>query len=118
MFYKLIEEEPKNATLRLANLLDVCNKPGYHQLDYQPVITLTKQNSLTGDVQGHAVVLRGYRRRQDTLIMKTIDSASTSGETVIECPIVVENGRQKLEIRATVDEWCLGSENCYVLYFN
>ena len=117
-FYKLIGEEPKNASLRVRNVLDCCYQLGHHELDYQPVITLTNTDSRTGNVQGHAVVLRAYRRDEDLLVMTTIDSASSSGERIIKCPIVVEHGRQKLEIQGAEDEWCLGSRICYVLYLN
>ena len=115
-FYKIIEEEPKSATLRVANVLDFCNQFGHHELDYQPVITLTRKNFLTGHVQGHAVVLFDYRRREDSVVMTAIDSLSETGKTFIECPIVHDDGKQRLKIRGSEDEWCLGSEICYVFY--
>ena len=118
MLYKFIGEESKEASLRVANVLDFCNQLGYHKLDFQPVITLTNKSSTSGNVQGHAVVLSDYDRHEDSLIMTTIDSDSENGQRVINCPIMVEYGRQKLEIKETVDEWCIGSEICYVLYLN
>ena len=120
MLYKFIGEESKEASLRVANVLDFCNQLGYHKLDFQPVITLTNTNSTTRFVQGHAVVLSEYNRNEDSLVMRTIDSASETvfGVRDIKCPIVVKYGQQKLKIEGTVDEWCLGSEICYVLYLN
>ena len=114
-FYELIGEEPKEASLRVVKVLDFCNQLGYHKLDYQPVITLTNTNSTNGQTQGHAVVLRDYHRHEESLVMTTIDSASVSGERVVKCPIVVEDGQQKLKIKRTEDEWCLGSDICHVL---
>ena len=117
-FYNKIGEEPINASMRESNLLDFCNQPGFNELDHLPVITLTKTSSTTGNVQGHAVVLCDYGRYEDALVLTTIDSASESGETLVQCPIVVENGQQKFKTSGSVDEWCLGSEKCYVFYFN
>ena len=117
-FYKTIGDDEKNFSLRVANLLDFCNRTGRHELDYQPVITLVKISSRTGEVQGHAVVLKHYRRYDDILHMTTFDSTSDTGQTMVECPIVIENGQQKLKVRASKDELCLGSETCYVFYFD
>ena len=117
-FYKIIQQEPRNATMRVTNLLDFCNQPGFNEPDYLPVITLTTKSSTTGKVQGHAVVLCDYGRYENSLVLATIDSGSENGETMIECPIVAENGQHKLVIGGKVDQWCLGSENCYVFYFN
>ena len=104
--------------MRVTNLLDFCNQSGYNDLDHLPVITLTKISSKTGNRQGHAVVLDSYDRDEDTLVLTTIDSASETGETLIVCPILIRNGQQKLVIRGEVDQWCLGSDKCYVFYFN
>ena len=117
-FYKTIKEEPKNATMRVANLLDFCNQPGFNEPDHLPVITLTKTDSRTGEVQAHAVVLSDYTRYEDALVLTTIDSASQAGETMIECPISEEHEEQKLKTDESEDKWCLGSEMCYYLFFN
>ena len=116
-FYRIIDEKP-NATMRVTNLLDFCNQSGYNDLDHLPVITLTKISSETGNRQGHAVVLESYDRDEDTLVLTTIDSASETGETLIVCPILIRNGRKKLTIGGEMDQLCLGSENCYIFYFN
>ena len=117
-FYRIIGEEPRNATMSVQNLLDFCDQPGLHEPDFQPVITLTKTSSKTGEVQGHAVVLNDYTRYEDALYVKAVDSATESGERYIQCPILTENGRQKLKVRGSLDEWCLGSEICYFFSFN
>ena len=103
----------------MTNLLDFCNQYGPYELPYKPVITLTKKSSRTGETQGHAVVLDKYVDDENFLTLMTIDSLSKTGETVITCPILkMTNGQQKLIIGGEVDQWCLGSENCYVFYFN
>ena len=104
--------------MKVANLLDFCNQSGFNDLEYTPVITLTKTSSRTGKSDHHAVVLNDYSRYDEALTMTTIDSASEDGETMVDCPILTENGRQKLEIGGKVDQWCLGSDLCYVFYFN
>ena len=51
-FYKIIGQQP-SATMKVANLFNFCNKPGFNNdLDHIPVLTLVKINSETGDVQG------------------------------------------------------------------
>ena len=52
-FYKIIEEEPKNARKGVKSVLDFCNQSGYHDLPYKPVITLTRRSSETGKTEGH-----------------------------------------------------------------
>ena len=104
--------------MRVTNLLDFCDQPDDHDLEYQPVITLMRNDSQTDNVQNKAVVLDGYTRFEDALVISTIDSASETGETLIECKITVRSGQQKLMIGGKVDQWCLGSDKCYVLYFN
>ena len=116
-FYKSIGEEPKNASLRVTQLLAFCNQTGFHKLDYQPVITLIKKSSKTGEVDGHAVVLHSYDRNEEVLTLTTVDSLSPTGYTYIYCSIVTENGRPELVIGAFEDQWCLGSKQCYVMYF-
>ena len=116
MFYKIINEEPKIASMRMTHLLTFCIKPGYHELDYQPVITLIKISSITGQVQGHAVVLHSYDRDEDILVLTTIDSASPTGYTYVYCSIVTDNGRPELVVGEFKDQLCLGSTQCYVLY--
>ena len=117
-FYDIIGQEPRDASMRVTNLFDFCNFSGYNELDHQPVITLVKTSSRTGETQGHAVVLQSYDRDEDCLVLTTIDSASETGQTFIICSIDTENGRKKLMIRDKVDQLCLGSDKCYVLYFN
>ena len=104
--------------MKVTNLLDFCNQPGYNELEYQPVITLMKTDSQTDNVQSKAVVVDSYSRYEDSLVISTIDSASETGETLIECKITVRSGQQKLMIGGKVDQWCLGSDKCYVLYFS
>ena len=117
-FYEKIEEEPRNATQRVSNLLDFCDQPGHHELPHKPVITLTHTSSTTGVTQGHAVVLDKYDRDEDCLVLTTIDSNTESGQTIVLCPILIRNGCQKLVTRGETDKWCLGSDKCYVFYFN
>ena len=102
----------------MTDLLIFCYKPGYHVLDYQPVITLIKKSSRTGQVDGHAVVVHSYDRDDDVLILTTIDSASSTGYTYVYCSIVTENGRPELVIGDLEDQLCLGSKQCYLMYFN
>ena len=104
--------------MKVANLLDFCNQSGFNDLDYIPVITLTYVSSKTGKRDYHAVVLSQYFGYDDALVLTTIDSLAEDGETLVDCPILVENGRKKLQIGGKADEWCLGSETCYVFYFN
>ena len=102
--------------MRMTHLLTFCNKPGYHEPDYQPVITLIIVSSETGEVQGHAVVLQSYDRNEHELVLLTIDSASATGYTYVYCMIVTDNGRPDLVIGEFEDQLCLGSTQCYVLY--
>ena len=104
--------------MRVANLLDFCHQSGYHDLPHKPVITLTNTSSRTGETNGHAVVLDKYDRDKDCLVLTCIDSASETGQTFIVCPILIRYGQQELAIRGEVDQWCLGSDKCYVFYFN
>ena len=104
--------------MEVTKLLDYCSEPGFNDLDYYPVITLIKTSSRTGETQGHAVVLDKYDRYGDGLVLTTIDSASETGETLIDCPITIKNGRERLTIGGEMDQLCLGSENCYAFYFN
>ena len=115
-FYDVINEEPKHAHMRMTHLLTFCIQPGYHELEYQPVITLIIKNSKTGNVQGHAVVLHSYDRDEDILVLTTIDSASSTGYTYVYCTIVTDNRRPDLVIGEFEDRLCLGSTQCYVLY--
>ena len=115
-FYKIIQEEPKYASMRKTHLLTFCYETGFHVLDYQPVITLIRISSRTGRVDGHAVVLHSYDRDDDILVLTTIDSASPTGYTYVYCSIVPENGRPDLVIREYEDRLCLGSKKCYVMY--
>ena len=102
--------------MKVTNLLDFCNQSGFNDLDYIPVITLISTE--TGEVQGHAVVLDSYTRYKDSLVITTIDSASENDETLLECPITVTNGQEKLVIGGESGQLCLGSDKCYVFYFN
>ena len=118
-FYKIIDEEPRDASKRVANLLYFCSQAGYHELSYKPVITLTNKNSRTGETQCHNVVLDKYDRDEEILVLTTIDSLSETGQTFIICPILeMKNGEKKLLIGGQDDQWCLGSDSCYVFYFN
>ena len=115
-FYSAIEEERKDAFLSTTDLLVFCYQPGYHKLDYQPVISLIRTSSRTGRVDGHAVVLHSYDRDDDILVLTTIDSASPTGYTYVYCSIVTENGRPDLVLGEFKDQLCLGSKQCYVMY--
>ena len=117
-FYEIIEENPKTASMRKTHLLTFCNRPGYHELDYQPVITLVKISSRTGRVDGHAVVLQSYDRDDNILVLTTIDSASPNGYTTVSCSIVTKNGRPDLVVGEYEDQLCLGSTQCYVIFLN
>ena len=117
-FYKIMGEEPRDATKIVSNLLDFCSQPGYRELPHKPVITLTNTSSTTGVTRGHAVVLDKYDRDEDVLVLTTIDSLSETGQTFVVCPILTRNRQQKLVIRGEMDQWCLGSDKCYVFYFN
>ena len=99
-------------------MLVFCDQSGFHELDYQPVITLIKISSLTGEVQGHAVVLHSYDRSEDLLVLTTIDSASSTGYTYVYCSIVTENGRPELVTGERMDQLSLASQQCYVMYLN
>ena len=117
-FYKIIGEEPRNATMKEVNLLDFCNQSGHNEVDYYPVLRLRYEDS-NGEAFGHAVVLSDYTREADALFLFTIDSSSKNGESfLVQCPIILENGRPKLKIRDRKDKWCLGSEYCYFFQFN
>ena len=105
-----------NSEMSKTHLLVFCNKPGFHVLDYQPVITLIRISSRSGEIDGHAVVLHSYDRDDDILVLTTIDSASPTGYTYVKCSIVTENGRPDLVIGEFVDRLCLGSKQCYVMY--
>ena len=89
-FYKKIGEEPINASMGETFLLDFCNQFGFNELDYFPVITLTKTSSTTGKTQGHAVVVCDYYRYEDALVVTTIDSAFGTEDSMIVCPIFVD----------------------------
>ena len=117
-FYKIIKQEPEDATMSVTNLLYFCYKSGYHDLPHKPVITLTNTSSRTGETNGHAVVLDKYDRDEDCLVLTCIDSASETGQKFVVCPILIRYGQQKLVVRGEVDQWCLGSDKCYVFYFN
>ena len=116
LFYGLIGEEPRNAIMGMTHLLTFCNQSGYHEVDYQPVIRLIRISSITGRIDGHAVVLHSYDRDDDILVLTTIDSASPTGYTCVYCSIVTENGRPDLVIGEFKDQLCLGSTQCYVMY--
>ena len=118
-FYRLIREKPKPASMKVSNLLDFC-PPSVEicELDNQPVITLMREYSDTGEKYFHVVVLHSYSRDENYLTLWTIDSLSEDGETVLECPIMAKNGRKKLDLGGKTDKWCLGSDLCYVLYLN
>ena len=119
LFYKLINRELTNASMITSNLLDFCDQYGEHELSYQPVIRLTIISSSTGESQGHAIVLHSYNRTDDFLILSTIDSASPSGYTSVVCPILTENGQQRLLTGPNeFDKMCLASEKCYYIHFN
>ena len=79
-------------------MLTFCYQTGFHELDYQPVITLTRISSRTGRVDGHAVVLHSYDRDDDILVLTTIDSSSPTGYTYVYCSIVTENDRLDLVV--------------------
>ena len=117
-FYKIIEQQPNYATMRMTNLLVFCYQPGFHELDYQPLITLIRISSRTGRVDGHAVVLHSYNRGENYLVLLVIDSASSTGYTYVHCSIVTDNGRPELVEDDSRDRFCLGSRNGYVMYFN
>ena len=117
-FYKTIQQDPVPASVKVENLLAFCDQPGYNEPDFLPVINLTEIDSKTGKSQGHAVVLCDYHRYEDELVLTAIDSALEDGERGIQCPILTRNGQQKLAIGGKVDQWCLGSDNCYFIYFN
>ena len=102
-FYKIIKEEPVPASLSVMNLLDFCDKPGFNEPDYLPVIAICE----TGETLGHAVVLSDYDRYEDELILSTIDSAAENGQTFIRCPIDGE-----------IDQRCLELDKCYFIRFN
>ena len=118
-FYAMIREKPEPATIKVSTLLDVCEpSANFRELENQPVITLMKECSDTGAKSYHVVVLEGYNRDNEYLTMFTIDTLSETGETVLDCPILIENDREKLDIGGQTDQWCLGSEKCYALYLN
>ena len=110
-FYKIIGEEPRNAKTKTENLLDFCNQYGLNELDYFPVILLSKP----GNTVVHMVALNNYTRSENALAMKTIDSATESGERDIQCAIITKNGRQELQINQSKDELSLGASIC--MYF-
>ena len=112
-FYKIIKQEPKRATRITTNLLEVCNRIGFHELDHQPVITLTKTKN--GQVSYHAVVVESFDRSEDYLELKTIDSLSKTGKTSVECSIF---DGEVLAIGEFPDQWCLASEKCHYLKLN
>ena len=103
MFYKVIEQEPTPATIIITNLLDFCDRSGYHELSYQPVIRLT----------GHAVVVHSYTRGDDYLVLLTIDSASPTGYRFVFCRIL----QQRLLIGQYLNLLCLASDKCYLIRF-
>ena len=118
-FYRLIREKPRSAIVKVSNLLDFCPPSvEFCELDNQPVITLMREYSDTGEKYFHVVVLHSYSRDEDYLTLWTIDTLSESGEIVLECPIFIEHGRKKLKLGGETDKWCLGSEKCYALFLN
>ena len=104
------------------NILDFCNQSGHYEPDQQPVITLIKKSSRTGETQGHAVVLQSYYRAKDYLVILAIDSASQtglfSGYRLVFCPIKFENGRPELLIGDFEDKLCLSAKDCYYINLN
>ena len=118
MFYQLLGEEPNHASKRMTDLIIFCNQFGYHELAHQPVITLVKISSTTGEIEGHAVVLHSYNRGEDYLVLLTIDSASQSGYTFVFCSIVNDNSRPELLVGEFKDQLCLGHRNCHVIYLD
>ena len=115
-FYRLIGEKPKPATTKVSNLLDFCPTSRYCDLETQPVISLVKEYSDTGEKYHHVVLLYGYSRDDQYLTLYTFDSLSETGETSLACQISTINGKEKLELGGETDQWCLGSEICYALY--
>ena len=113
LFYEAIGQEPKVATLKTPNLLDICTELGSNELVHRPVITLTR--SQNGKTSGHAVVVKRYERCEDCLNLTTLDSLSETGETLVKCPILED---RTLDLSQLVDKWCLASEKCYYFELN
>ena len=114
--YEAMKQEPRRATLRTSNLLDVCTKLGSHDLVYRPVITLTRTEN--GKTSGHAVVVKSYDRSEEYLDLTTIDSLSETGETSVECEILDNGEKQFLDLTQFPDQWCLADEKCYYFQLN
>ena len=116
MFYKIIQQQPNRATLKISKLLEICNQIGENevQLKLKPVITLTKiENSEPSGHYRHAVVLTSYIRSEKYLDLITIDSLSETGKTFIGCPI------NDLELFSQFPGECrLASDKCYYFQFN
>ena len=115
-FYKIIGQEPKRTTLLTKNLLEICDQIGFHELDHQPVITLTRTEN--DKVCYHAVVVKSYDRSEDYLELTTIDSLSETGETSVECSIFDGEDGKVLLIGEFPDQWCIASEKCYFFQLN
>ena len=115
-FYEAVGQEPKRATLKTPNLLDICDKFGIHDLIHRPVITLTKTEN--GKTYGHAVVIKSYERSDEYLDLTTIDSLSATGETSVECEILDNGEEQFLDLTQFPDQWCLATEKCYYFELN
>ena len=97
-------------------MLEFCDQLGSHELDHQPVITLTK--TINGKTSGHAVVVKSYDRSEDYLDLTTIDSLPGASETLVECPIFDGEDGQVLGIGGLSEQWCLASEVCYYVQLN
>ena len=60
----------------------------------------------------HTVTLKDAGLMSNELILTTIDSGATTGETVVKVPLS-KNG--ELEIGGKKDKLCLGNKFCYYL---
>ena len=116
MFYEIIGQELKRATLKISNLLDFCGQSGDNEVQTKPVLTLTRTEN--GETSGHAVVLKSYIRSEEYLDLMTIDSLSETGETSVECSIFDNGDEEVLILEEFPDQWCLSSKKCYYLHFN
>ena len=97
-------------------MLDFCSQIGEHEVNFRPVLTLTKTEN--GVTSGHAVVLKSYIRSEEYLDLMTIDTLSETGETSVECSIFEDGDKEILALGEFPDQWCLSSEKCYYLNFN
>ena len=118
-FYRLIREKPKPASMKVSKLLDFC-PPSVEicELDNQPVITLMKTSSISGQVSSKSVVLKSYDKSEDFLDLTTDDPLSETGETYVECSIFDGDKQKTLAIGELPDQWSLGSKLCYFLTFS